>query len=1028
MSPGYFRRFAGRAGPIVVVLAAACLAQAQTLNFDVNSGTSGNYTGVGIVPGDTGTTWNALGLNGTQSSVSLAAGAVKNSAGAVLDNVAITLAHSDGVSAIKRFSTTGNSAPNPVALMQDYAYGATFNVTVSGLVPGSYGLWFFGHGDVSTQIGSVAVDAANGGGTGSTASSALGRDLINGGAGVSYVYLANRTVGADGVFKFQPSAYFNGFQLSRVPGPAITAQPPATPSVLVGGNVTLSVTAAGDGALTYQWRKAGAPLSDGPTGNGSACSGAATSALTLQNAQPGDAGDYSVLVTCSGVSLGSGTAALSVVSSDAPVFTSSPLSQTLSVGEAVTLNATVTSGGPVTYQWQKSTDNGATFADISGATSTTYALPKGKMSAAGKYRLVATNAGGSTTSAVATITVVAAYAPLAPDGFAASVTGGGNLTPVVVTTVSAFKSLAESTSPAVITISGTLNLGGNVRVKSNKTIQGIDADSGLIGNVLLSGVSNVVLRGLNFTHPGTTIGADGKYTDGGDGVSVDNSTRVLVTHCTFIDCADGMIDTRLGSTDVTISWCKLYYTSATTPHHFTMIADGNLIRDAVTDEVIAAGTPLRMTMHHNWWADYCDQRMPSSTNGRIHMFNNYWNTPGNYYAALARSGTEFISEQNRYVGVGNPLSKSVTDADLANPLIRSIGNSYSSCTGTIDAGTDVVFTPTYSYPLNPAANVAASVIASAGNTAGAASTHATPTTGSATITGPAIVGPGGSATLVAAPTGFTPLSYQWRFKNMNVPGATGPTLQIASAQTANAGAYSVVLGLSGGETIVSSGFTLDVVAGAPVITTQPSSQSVAAGQTATFTVVATGDPAPTYQWYKAGNPISGATASTYTITGAQTTHAGDYTVRVTNSITSTTSVIATLTVTDPYAAYLSNHGLDPAGNGAPAADPDNDGVPNRLEFFLGRSPTASDAPDTLPALRVDSGPSSAPVFEFRRAKAAETTPYAVEYSASLSAPWTTAVSGTDGVSIETTPIDAQFDRISVRFTAAGPKLFVRLKL
>jgi regulator of replication initiation timing len=75
---------------------------------------------------------------------------------------------------MKRFSTTSGSVPSPTALMQDYAYGGTFNITVSGLTPGSYGLWFFGHGDVVSQTGNVTVNAANGGGTGSTANSALG--------------------------------------------------------------------------------------------------------------------------------------------------------------------------------------------------------------------------------------------------------------------------------------------------------------------------------------------------------------------------------------------------------------------------------------------------------------------------------------------------------------------------------------------------------------------------------------------------------------------------------------------------------------------------------------------------------------------------------------------------------------------------------------------------------------------------------------------------------------------------------------
>src|SRR5256885_14133591 len=51
---------------------------------------------------------------------------------------------------------------------------------------------------------------------------------------------------------------------------------------------------------------------------------------------------------------------------------------------------------------------------------------------------------------------------------------------------------------------------------------------------------------------------------------------------------------------------------------------------------------------------------------------------------------------------------------------------------------------------------------------------------------------------------------------------------------------------------------------APSITTQPASQTVTAGQMATFTVVATGTAPLSYQWRKSGTAISGATAPTYT--------------------------------------------------------------------------------------------------------------------------------------------------------------------
>ena len=84
----------------------------------------------------------------------------------------------------------------------------------------------------------------------------------------------------------------------------------------------------------------------------------------------------------------------------------------------------------------------------------------------------------------------------------------------------------------------------------------------------------------------------------------------------------------------------------------------------------------------------------------------------------------------------------------------------------------------------------------------------------------------------------------------------------------------------------------------PAITIQPSDQSVSVGQTATFTVTATGAAPLSYQWQRSGSPIAGAKASSYT-TGA--TAAGDsgsaFAVVVTNASGSATSRSAMLTVT-----------------------------------------------------------------------------------------------------------------------------------
>lgn len=83
---------------------------------------------------------------------------------------------------------------------------------------------------------------------------------------------------------------------------------------------------------------------------------------------------------------------------------------------------------------------------------------------------------------------------------------------------------------------------------------------------------------------------------------------------------------------------------------------------------------------------------------------------------------------------------------------------------------------------------------------------------------------------------------------------------------------------------------------APTITSEPSPLTVTAGQSATFSVTATGKPAPAYQWQKNSTNISGATTSSYTIGSTTTSDAGSYQVVVSNSVGTVTSNSASLTV------------------------------------------------------------------------------------------------------------------------------------
>ena len=159
---------------------------------------------------------------------------------------------------------------------------------------------------------------------------------------------------------------------------------------------------------------------------------------------------------------------------------------------------------------------------------------------------------------------------------------------------------------------------------------------------------------------------------------------------------------------------------------------------------------------------------------------------------------------------------------------------------------------------------------------------------------------GGSATFSVTAIGTPAPSYQWRKAGTDIPGATNATLTLTNIQPSDAATYSVYVSNTAGS-VTSNGAVLTVQT-APVITSQPSSTTVAAGANATFTVTATGNPSPTYQWRKDGANISGATSSSLTISNAQVSSAGSYSVVVTNAAGSATSDGATLTIQPPPAA------------------------------------------------------------------------------------------------------------------------------
>jgi uncharacterized repeat protein (TIGR03803 family) len=172
---------------------------------------------------------------------------------------------------------------------------------------------------------------------------------------------------------------------------------------------------------------------------------------------------------------------------------------------------------------------------------------------------------------------------------------------------------------------------------------------------------------------------------------------------------------------------------------------------------------------------------------------------------------------------------------------------------------------------------------------------------------PLTVTNGNPAMLSGGGGGVGTLGYQWYLNGVPVAGANNPVLNYGSVTTNQAGSYTlVVTNIDGSATSSPAVLTvLDV----PWITVPPQSQTVTNGHPANFSVTAVNGTL-TYQWYFTTNSVitllSGQTASTFNIPAVTTNNAGAYSVVVSNSIGTSTSAPAVLTVVQISSPVITN--------------------------------------------------------------------------------------------------------------------------
>jgi len=182
-----------------------------------------------------------------------------------------------------------------------------------------------------------------------------------------------------------------------VKAPTVVTDAPDPVSVCPGELATFSVTATGEGELTYQWYHDSVPLSDGGR-----VSGATSSRLQIRDAEADDAGDYAVEVTgeCGAV-----RPSAPLVVKAPTVITDEPEDLSVCPDEVATFAVTASGEGTLTYQWYHGSIALTDGVRHSGTTDSQLTITGVESADAGQYTVEVVGGCGALISSAATLVV-----------------------------------------------------------------------------------------------------------------------------------------------------------------------------------------------------------------------------------------------------------------------------------------------------------------------------------------------------------------------------------------------------------------------------------------------------------------------------------------------------------------------------------------------------------------------------------------------------------------------------------------------
>jgi Abnormal spindle-like microcephaly-assoc'd, ASPM-SPD-2-Hydin/Immunoglobulin domain len=152
------------------------------------------------------------------------------------------------------------------------------------------------------------------------------------------------------------------------------------------------------------------------------------------------------------------------------------------------------------------------------------------------------------------------------------------------------------------------------------------------------------------------------------------------------------------------------------------------------------------------------------------------------------------------------------------------------------------------------------------------------------------------------------VTYQWQKNGAVISGATNPSYSTPVTTVSDSGSeFTVTVSNNFGSVTSNPAFlTVNAAMSAPVITIQPTSQTVTVPNSAVFSAAATGTAPMSYQWMRNGLSISGASGPTYmTPATSPSDNGAAFSVAISNAAGSATSAAATLSVAPATTILLS---------------------------------------------------------------------------------------------------------------------------